>query len=1008
MSPGPATSTTDGGPDDWVLPLAGLPLQVVLSPGPWRLRLLSTGGGLAAGPGTGLDLDVTLPLPGKTSGTPSATATLRFAGATATATGGETGLQVDLALPPWLPALTLVPAPPAASLRATLAGPVLEAAAAGAVSAILDAAIGTKLGTTSLHLPGLATLLHDPGTALAGLFAGPGGQGLDGDRLQQLFQGVARAVGLTVSADGSLSLDGTGLRLAVAAEDDAGVVATLAMAPVADAGHLSVDAQLHVDRQFHVHPSGTAGFVVPLPSAANWGGTALTGLAVQAGLDAAGRFTFAVAPQTATGALAAIELLPSFSGFGSLVNPAQTRLLPAVLDALVGALEKKGAAMLRPALALASALGVYTGYSDTSPLPADGFAQNADALAALARDGLTGLTTPGGVADAAAKVLSVLSSSGGLPGTVASSGGMATWSMPLPDTTGTIKVSAGWPESAGASPPLTVSLALTSFTAGPVRLGLNASVSAPPGGEPALTLDPLSVQLAADTRALLGFAFTPELTLRLADGQLAVHLLPLAGLDGTPGGLDVQLAPTPSVTGSAGDLLTGWVEPLATQLALNHVATNGLLTRPLWASGPTAQQVLTQAQLVSADAAGAVLAQALPADPGVLLQRLLDALATPKLAVPLDSSLSLQFVADTGTGRYGLGLTDSAGLALGSGAVSATLHASPPEGWPRAGPASAAGTALYLVRLNGTSVEPALGLEVTGGVGVQRGDGSALVDAGAVKVSAVTAWVHAVLDLDGTATSLVSGLAGRVDLSGLALPLGAGPPAGSGGDNPVAAALLRPDDSSSSGSSSGPAGAPSTDLSVWTLPDDTSVHVAVTGADAHAAAGQAAIWLPVHRSMGPVYLDQLGVGFDDTDVSLLVDGSLSVAGLAVGVDGLGVTVPIRTAGTLSTWKVDLQGLAVQLDTASVQLEGGLLKTTLADGSIEYDGSLRIEVAGRSISAVGAYSTGEGYTSLFVFAAALFPLGGPPFFFVEGLPAASASTAASSSRPTRCRCRRSRS
>ena len=172
LSPGPATSTTDWGPGpgDWVRPLAGLPLQVVLSPGPWRLRLLSTGGGLAAGPGTGLDLDVTLPLPGKTSGTPSATATLRFAGATVTATGGETGLHVDLALPPWLPALTLVPAPPAASLRATLAGPVLEAAAAGAVSAILDAAIGTKLGTTALHLPGHrdppARPRHRPGRPL--------------------------------------------------------------------------------------------------------------------------------------------------------------------------------------------------------------------------------------------------------------------------------------------------------------------------------------------------------------------------------------------------------------------------------------------------------------------------------------------------------------------------------------------------------------------------------------------------------------------------------------------------------------------------------------------------------------------------------------------------------------------------------------------------------------------------------------------------------------------------
>ena len=70
----------------------------------------------------------------------------------------------------------------------------------------------------------------------------------------------------------------------------------------------------------------------------------------------------------------------------------------------------------------------------------------------------------------------------------------------------------------------------------------------------------------------------------------------------------------------------------------------------------------------------------------------------------------------------------------------------------------------------------------------------------------------------------------------------------------------------------------------------------------------------------------------------------------------------------------------------VSIAGGLLKNP--GPPVEYDGMLKVEVAGKGFTAVGGYSRpsdqlGE-YTSLFIFVALPITLGGPPCFFVTGL------------------------
>jgi hypothetical protein len=153
------------------------------------------------------------------------------------------------------------------------------------------------------------------------------------------------------------------------------------------------------------------------------------------------------------------------------------------------------------------------------------------------------------------------------------------------------------------------------------------------------------------------------------------------------------------------------------------------------------------------------------------------------------------------------------------------------------------------------------------------------------------------------------------------------------------------------------------------------------------------IWFPIQRRFGPINCSKLGLKVDTSDTSnpllgIVFDGDVSLGALDVYLDQLSVNVALKEVANLSGYSLDLQGLDVNFSSGSVAVNGGLLKSTAADGSVAYDGEALIKFGNRTIAALGSYSAlpNHGGTSLFIFAMLNEPLGGPAFFYVTGLAA----------------------
>jgi large repetitive protein len=154
-------------------------------------------------------------------------------------------------------------------------------------------------------------------------------------------------------------------------------------------------------------------------------------------------------------------------------------------------------------------------------------------------------------------------------------------------------------------------------------------------------------------------------------------------------------------------------------------------------------------------------------------------------------------------------------------------------------------------------------------------------------------------------------------------------------------------------------------------------------------------WVAIQKGFGPIYIEQ--VGFDTTvtqdqlvDISLLLDGRVSIAGLTAAVDDLKLTFMVTSNASIfdpGRWEVDLAGLAVEADLGGVMLAGGLRKFGTGDNA-EYVGMLLARLAVYGLSIYGGYGSkeenGERFTSFFAFGAINGPIGGPPAFFLTGI------------------------
>jgi hypothetical protein len=364
---------------------------------------------------------------------------------------------------------------------------------------------------------------------------------------------------------------------------------------------------------------------------------------------------------------------------------------------------------------------------------------------------------------------------------------------------------------------------------------------------------------------------------------------------------------------------------------------------------------------------------------------------TAPLAPPALAPFSVAFTSE-GDGtvqRAGVSVSAPPGQALtlvDTGVVAIALEAD--ASWFPLDPKPAApGLAIILVVHDGDGFrfEPELRIEGLG-VRVSSPSSDKLFDLGA---SVRSVAVHTALHRRGTGTGSVQHIGAHFKLDDLGVPLGAAT-----GDNPVAAKIVsggadpqQPGDQSSLTPAFSPA------VIAWS--DGTGASVLVRAGDPPGP-----WWLPIQRSFGPMYVEQVGVGSVEegdstTAVMLLVDGGLKMLGLDIGVDDLSVTVPVTTPLQPATWKLGLAGLAVGFERDGLSIAGGLRErrrpTPAGQPALppDYVGMMQVSFGQYGITAVGGYGEfpdggGGTYTSMFLFGALSAPIGGPPAFFVTGI------------------------
>ena len=141
-------------------------------------------------------------------------------------------------------------------------------------------------------------------------------------------------------------------------------------------------------------------------------------------------------------------------------------------------------------------------------------------------------------------------------------------------------------------------------------------------------------------------------------------------------------------------------------------------------------------------------------------------------------------------------------------------------------------------------------------------------------------------------------------------------------------------------------------------------------------------WVDVQKAFGPFHFQRVGVGVNGQNIEFLLDASLDMAGLTITLEGLAAECALSELSK-GNFKPTfyLNGLGVNFARGELKIGGALLR--VKEG--QYDGALTLHYKKLGIQAFGSYSSEVGgHPSLFVYALVDYPIGGPPFFYVEGL------------------------
>lgn len=141
-------------------------------------------------------------------------------------------------------------------------------------------------------------------------------------------------------------------------------------------------------------------------------------------------------------------------------------------------------------------------------------------------------------------------------------------------------------------------------------------------------------------------------------------------------------------------------------------------------------------------------------------------------------------------------------------------------------------------------------------------------------------------------------------------------------------------------------------------------------------------WLDVNKAFSVLYLSRIGVMLDGSDgdsrIYLFLDASFSISKVRFDFYELYISTSLKNLKDIS---FGLSGLLVSLNTSAFSLSGGLYKTN----DDFYNGTLSLKIGTFSLDALASYGElkGSNEKSFFAFCMISVPIGGPPFFYVNG-------------------------
>lgn len=141
-------------------------------------------------------------------------------------------------------------------------------------------------------------------------------------------------------------------------------------------------------------------------------------------------------------------------------------------------------------------------------------------------------------------------------------------------------------------------------------------------------------------------------------------------------------------------------------------------------------------------------------------------------------------------------------------------------------------------------------------------------------------------------------------------------------------------------------------------------------------------WIDINKSFKVLHISKIGAAFDGKNIIVYLNAGFSIIGLQIDFYGLYFSVALGSDE--KKFDFGLKGLDVSFNRDPIAISGGLYHIIDKDHPDLYNGELMFRFGKYGFNALGSYCDNNGNPSFFLYLMLSVPLGGSPFFFIEGL------------------------